>query len=238
MSILNRKGKPVKPSMRVLVASPVQDSVKALFAYDLAQLTAQTLIARPDIAVQVVFDRGSVVPMQRAALVKKALEVDATHILWLDSDMRFPPDALARLLAHKKPIVGVNYVTRIQPCVPITAVEQPGISELTRLFTAEGDEGLVAAAWAGMGVMLTEVGVFRKLPEPWFNFWWNEARKSFTGEDVFFCHHARHAGYEILIDQSLSQQITHIGEMEFEHAHAIALRDVLKAGDGNTSDGS
>src|SRR5574341_488017 len=31
---------------------------------------------------------------------------DATHLLWIDDDMVFEPDALDRLLAHDLPIVG------------------------------------------------------------------------------------------------------------------------------------
>jgi hypothetical protein len=36
----------------------------------------------------------------------------ASHILFLDSDMTFPPDTLQRLLDHKVPIVGADYVKR------------------------------------------------------------------------------------------------------------------------------
>ena len=41
--------------------------------------------------------------------------MSADEILWVDTDMQFPEDALLRLLAHDKDIVGCNYRTRTPP---------------------------------------------------------------------------------------------------------------------------
>ena len=53
--------------------------------------------------------------MDDIATLMHALAVDATHILWLDSDMRFPADTLGRLLARNRDIVGANYCARRFP---------------------------------------------------------------------------------------------------------------------------
>ena len=59
------------------------------------------------------FNMGSEVAMQRQQLVDQALDTSCTHIMWIDSDMKFPPDTLQILLSYKKDIVAGNYSTRV-----------------------------------------------------------------------------------------------------------------------------
>jgi hypothetical protein len=47
------------------------------------------------------------------------------------------------------------------------------------------------------------------------------------GEDFYFCHKAREAGFHILIDQALSREIRHVGELDYTHAHTIQARDAM-----------
>src|SRR3990167_9005761 len=51
---------------------------------------------------------GSVLFLNRRRLVKKAQEMNATHLLFIDTDMVFEPDAVLKLLLHKKDIIGVH----------------------------------------------------------------------------------------------------------------------------------
>ena len=70
--------------------------------------------------------RGTYLPQQRMTLVKEAFQSGSTHILWIDSDMRFPKDALIRLLDRDLPIVGANYPMRRTPIIP-TATNLKGM---------------------------------------------------------------------------------------------------------------
>src|SRR5690554_3424171 len=93
----------------VVIAIPAHDNVPAHFAADLAGLIAQTAQALPDevtLGVQMV--KGTYVHQARQDLMIHMLENGATHILWLDSDMRFPPETLLHLLQHNLPVVGAN----------------------------------------------------------------------------------------------------------------------------------
>ena len=49
------------------------------------------------------------------------LAPEVTHLLWIDADMTFPPDALRRLFAHGVPIVGGLCHDRRPPYKPILA---------------------------------------------------------------------------------------------------------------------
>lgn len=49
---------------------------------------------------------------QRDALTHMALQTDATHLLFIDSDMKFPADLAEKYLAFGQPFVGAVYARR------------------------------------------------------------------------------------------------------------------------------
>src|SRR3990167_5756236 len=209
------------PKVKVLVAVPCGDQVAAGFAQDLALLMGFTTFAKPDMELALAFLRGTYLPRARAVLVQHALDRQATHLLWLDSDMRFPKDTLLRLLAHDKPIVAANYPTRTAPILP-TALDGE-----TREPIFEHD-GLVEAAFCGMGVMLTDIGVFLALTMPWFAVGYIRATDGYAVEDTFFCQRAREAKFAVWIDGALSEQVRHAGGFEYDASHSRMTRDAAQ----------
>lgn len=208
---------------RVMIATPCTDVVKAGFAMDLAMLYG-LVCASGAIDAAVMQNRGTIIPQQRATLVDAAQRYGATHILWLDSDMRFPKDTLFRLLTHDKPIVAANYARRRHPALPTAEHRDKG-----HLFTTDDATGLEVVTQCGFGVMLTRMDVFAKISEPWFQIGYTSNDHQYVGEDFFFCAKARKAGFEILIDHDLSKDIKHVGDMDYTHAHAIQAREFLLA---------
>lgn len=210
-----------KPSRRLLVAiaTPCTDLVHAGYALDLVKLTGYMARERPDVEIAVVQNRGTIIPQQRATLVMLAQEIGASHVLFIDSDMRFPKDALERLLGHETPIVAANYSRRRDPVLPTAEHKQHGY-----LFTPDDAFGLAEVTHCGMGLMLVEMSVFEKLSQPWFHIGFQPKTNDYIGEDFFFCSKAREAGYTIAIDQGLSVQVKHIGAKEFTNADSnVAL---------------
>ena len=201
------------PKVKVLVAVPCGDQVAAGFAQDLALLMGYTTFVKPDLEVRLDFLRGTYLPRARAALVRDALDHTVTHILWLDSDMRFPKDTLLRLLAHGKPIVAANYPTRTAPILPTALDGETRVPIFTH-------DGLVEATCCGMGVMLTSIDVFLALRKPWFAVGYNRDADDYAGEDTFFCQRAREANFAVWIDGALSEQVTHTGSFEYQMEHA------------------
>ena len=169
--------------------------------------------------IQVMSLTGSILPEVRTFLVSAAWSWDATHILWVDSDMAFPSDTIQQLLNRNEPIVAANYVHRQLPTKPTAFVE--GENYIGKLFTKEDSTGLVEVKQVGMGLMLVDMRVFDALELPFFMFepvppYFND----FIGEDYFFCRKAREAGFKIYVDQDLSKKVEHIGEMHFTHLMA------------------
>ena len=93
-------------SASVAICVPVRDNVTAVFAYSLAML--QRKCGEAGLATSLHFNMGSEVTMQRQQLVSEALETNCTHIMWIDSDMKFPVDTLNILLEANKDIVAGN----------------------------------------------------------------------------------------------------------------------------------
>lgn len=218
MAILDAQGHAVT---RVAICLPVQDVVASGFALDLASLTGSIPAG---IAWTVLQSRGTILPQQRTTLVKLALQWGATHVLWLDGDMRFPADTLERLLAHGLPIVAANYSARRPPILPTAADHELGM-----LFTMPEDQGLVDVTHCGMGVMLVQSHVYHDVPTPWFALGYSKKDEDFVGEDVYFCRKAKDHGFPTRVDQHLSQAVRHIGEFEFTARHAVLTRDASLA---------
>lgn len=200
----------------VVIAIPCQDQVSAGFTYDLARLVGFVTKHHPNVHLHLVMNRGTLIADQRHVLVQEAKARGATHILWLDSDMRFPKDVLSRFLAFNLPIVAANYATRRTPVLP-TAEN----AELGMVFNQPGDQALVSVDRVGMGCMLVDMQVFAKIGDPpWFAIGFNKAASSYIGEDVYFCRMAKKAGCEVWIDPVLSNEVRHLGEFQYSLRHA------------------
>lgn len=216
-AILDAEG---NATTRVAIVTPCMDLVHAGFALDLVRMTTQTVLSLPGLDLSVMQNRGTIIPQQRHVLVLQAKEANATHVLWIDSDMRFPPDALIRLLAHDQPIVGCNYATRRLPILPTSERITEGF-----LFTDDEAEGLVEVDRCGMGLMLVSMAVYDKIPKPWFAIGYAPKDADYSGEDFYFCQKARASGFPILIDQGLSRSVRHVGAFEYENRHACLTRE-------------
>ena len=204
---------------KILIAVPCGELVHARFAQDLALMMGYTTYVRPEMEVHLAFVQGTYLPRARAALVAHALERQATHILWLDADMRFPKDTLLRLLGHEEAIVAANYPSRQPPFIP-TAMD----NDYQPVFSGEG---LSEVRACGMGVMLTSCEVFHKIGKPYFALGYNKKQDDYAGEDVFFCEAARKAGLRVLIDWALSADVGHCGAYTFDMRHATATLNAL-----------
>lgn len=205
----------------IAIATPARDEVKTRFAFDVVKLTVRTLAAGH--RVMPLQSMGTLLAGQRVALVKDAIESGCSHILFVDSDMAFPDDALIRLLAHNAPVVAANCAKRRIPTGP-TAMKfrEEGDCEV---YTEPWQDGTEQVDCVGTGFMLIETSVFDTLPQPWFSTPWLAERGHHMGEDMFFCMLLRKNKIPILIDHGVSQGIGHIGDFEFKMEHALAIRD-------------
>ena len=199
--------------IKVAIAIPCGDEVKAVFAMSLVTMVNHTHTARiPGLNMLGILNyRTTVLPDSRNALAKKAIEGGFTHILWIDSDMKFPHDMLERLLQHRVDFVGINASMRRPPYR--TTVK---INDKDLLVTNKDSTGLEKVQSCGLGVVLHTTAVLKRLKKrPWFSFEYLWKKDIHRGEDYFFCKKVKRAGFEIYVDQDLSKEVGHVGEFVF-----------------------
>jgi len=222
LTLSDIQGPRVTDKPGIVIAIPSQDTWKAQFGLCLTQLMASFVgkfVASGQAKIMVTQDYGTVLPFMRESLADAAVEGGASHILWLDNDMTFPPDTIERLLAHGKPIVGANYSQRRQPCTPVAMRDSAWV------YTDKDSTGLEDVDFVGFGCVLTETSVFKELPKPWFSLARTGAGR-LVGEDVWFCHKAwQDLRVKTFIDHDLSKEVGHIGMKVYEHADTWADRE-------------
>lgn len=187
----------------VIVATPTRGQLEASTASDIFGLLKHS----PDSDWAIGF--GTIVSNNRTLLVHTAAKAQASHILFVDSDMRFPPDSLERLLGANKDIVGANYRQRTR--------DEYSAHKGDEFISSKGKTGLEEVDSIGLGLALINMKLFTgftSLPPSAFAMPFDASVGTFVGEDVYFCTIAREAGYKVWVDHDLSQQVKHIGSIE------------------------
>jgi hypothetical protein len=174
--------------------------------------------------------RDHPVDAARNVLTDLALKVpEVTHLLWIDDDMVFDPDALDRLLAHDLPIVGGLCHNRRHPYNPILmrrppdSATGPGYGYVYD-YEAETDaRGLIEVDATGGAFILVKREVYERIA---LGLKKDEGpyTKNEGGEDVTFCERAKSLGYSIFVDTTLD--IGHVGEVVVNSDFARRNRDL------------
>ena len=141
---------------------------------------------------------GSITSVARNKIVEYARHHKCSHVMFLDSDMTFPQDAIQKLITHDKDIVCGLYFQRDPPHLPAAIVGVDG--RITKEQISLGRLQEIDAA--GTGCMLIKTEVFEKMSYPWFDY---QVYKGYTyhTEDVIFCKKAKELGYKIYVDTSI-----------------------------------
>jgi hypothetical protein len=187
-------------------------------------------VPKPPMGFNVEVSQSSTLQENRERLIKKALSNGATHLILLDDDHAFPPDTFRWMLDRDQDVLTTNYVRRTVPTYPVAR----GLDKQL-LYTRHESTGLEEVMYSGLGVACIKASVFDNLPEPWFDFVWEEHPKHpgqwviGMSEDVYFMNKLRAAGYKVMVDHDLSKQIQHIGQFSYTWQHALPPEEQLAA---------
>lgn len=195
-----------RQNAKVLIAIPSGDYMPVLTVSCIMQLMRE---AQDSMQIMT----GSLVYNSRTHLANIALSEGYTHIMWIDSDMTFPPDTLNRLIEDDKDIVTCICYGRhfpFNPCaykkvrkgnrhkkgikVPIDIADS-----MPELFTVDG---------CGSAMMLVKTDVYKKVLEKygeWYEPKWN------LGEDLAFTERLKGVGIPVWCDSTIP--IGHIGQI-------------------------
>lgn len=131
-----------------------------------------------------------------------ALDGGAAWVWIIGDDHLFEPDIVTRLLDHGKDIVVPNCLHRGATPRPVVFDAHPGPRFTQR--DCDGAAGLIRVDGAGSAGMLVRRAVFEAVPQPWFEM--GRLESDLHGEDLWFSHKARAAGFETYCDLE-----THLG---------------------------
>jgi len=167
-----------------------------------------------------VAEEGYSVAENRNYIAVQAVNNGSDYLLMIDDDMVFPPDTLDKLLADDKDIVGVAYHSRgstdkIKLVPDIMAIAETDKGKYINL-SEETDpkyKDTFECYATGTGIILIKCDVFKKVPQPWFEFTYYDNGKCKEGEDWNFCFKAKKYGYKIFTNPKID--VGHIGEATF-----------------------
>jgi hypothetical protein len=198
--------------LKLAICIPSGDMVHMDFASSLAVMLAR--LAARQIECSLYNIKTTILSKGRQTLVNQALSTECTHLLFIDSDMTFPPHTPVQLLAHQQDIVGIAAATRRENRLLNSAQTKWG-----QRLKAGAEDGLVEVDYLGFGCVLIRAEVFRALEKPWFPIEYrgsdSENQDIWLGEDYGFCEKARAAGFSIAVDAALSWQVGHAGQRIF-----------------------
>ena len=211
------------PELKVVVVVPSMSTWHAEFAMSLIGLMAyfqnNPVGSSRTHSLQIINKRGSILPNLRLQGLKAAKELEATHLLWLDSDHSFPPDILNRLLKHEKDVVAANCAVKTIPSMPTARALDPVDPKGKPVYTDWNSHGLQRVWRIGTGIMLMSSRAFNQIPHDAFGMTYVEATDSYRGEDWGICEALQSVGCPIFIDHDVSNDCTHIGNFHYTHEY-------------------
>lgn len=201
--------------MKTLIAIPCMDTVPVGFAESILNLQkpAQTAVC---------FRNGSLVYDSRNLLALTAIENGFDRVLWLDSDMVIPMDALTRLSADMDTLgcdmISGVYFKRKPKTEPVIyrRIDEPILSDgkVQRRIDSYIDypqNNIFKIDGCGFGCCLMNTSLLKEV--------WDKFQNAFlpfpwAGEDISFCYRTKLLGHNIWCDPSVS--CGHIGQYTYD----------------------
>ena len=149
----------------------------------------------------IVSTRGYNTAENRNWIAAKAVKLGCTHLFLVDDDMIYESDTVDRLLAHDKDIVGGLYKTKYE--------QQEYLIE----YLDEKKDSLFECIALGGGLLLIKTEVFKKVPQKWFGYVWNDNGSIKESNDWYFCKKARKQGFQVWCDPTVKAK--HISLYEY-----------------------
>lgn len=181
-------------------------------------LLSMMQLRKPRGIVNYDFQHDKPYDMARNTVAKNALDEGAEWVLFWDTDVLPPPDAVEKLLTRNQPIIGGLYFRRHPSPFPEVFRLVNGV-QFEPLDARRLPVGLIEVDGIGAGFLLVHRRVFEALaPEvkvlkmgtlptalelPEF-FKWSLFEPPYSSEDLYFCTLAKKKGFRIMCDTGIS----------------------------------
>tara|TARA_R110002020_G_scaffold113524_1_gene261300 strand:- start:644 stop:1351 length:708 start_codon:yes stop_codon:yes gene_type:complete len=232
-----KKEEKIKPS--VFIAMPCYDSVKINTMLSIIKLVQQLHKNGIECGIQTM--KSPLIHQARNYLTSVYLTTSYTHLLFVDSDVEFEPEAVLRMLVAKKSIICTPYRVKNEEInKQIYTVEFKDPNKITVLA-----QGLVEIEAGPTGLMLIERRVFERIitnhpelkiknpatPHPgkshefYYNFFDFSFKDGYAmGEDIFFCRLARRNDFQLFANTS--SPTAHHGSFAWPGTFGESMKDI------------
>jgi len=178
----------------------------------------------------------SLISLGRNIMLRRAMFDDQwTHVLWIDSDLRFKPEYIHSMILDDKDIVGGFYPKKGLP-IDFASSPAPG---------GEETESLCETIYVATGFMLIKREVIEKMYDHFkddLSFKYQGAddyvdlfgtiideNGLYLTEDYAFCYRAKSLGFKTFMSKRF--ELPHLGQMEYSAEHEAAfLENYEKSG--------
>jgi hypothetical protein len=209
----------------VMIATPAYDG-KVNIQYAISLSNTMHLLQLHGIQVSpLITASGSLIVAERNRIIQAFWQSGCTHLLCIDSDLGWPPQAVLAMIDQNKEFIAGVYPARGDKN---SFIFRPTLNEDGAIIQ---EKHLLSMQYIPAGFMLITRSCIEKMrnkfpelyyepkdaknnPEPGFCFFNTEVYEGeFWGEDFVFCRNARNAGVEIWVDPLI----------QFDHAGTVGM---------------
>jgi len=183
--------------MRIAIATLTQETLPVEYTLSLIKMVHES-----NMSCSFLINRSANITLGRNNQFFEAKENNYDYILYIDSDIVFPEDALKKLVALNKGVSSGIYYGREYPFRPVVHefVEHDQIRNLVKW----GDKPFIADS-VGAGFLLIHKSIFplfeRNIKEPFAGL--RNGLNQEISEDTSFCIRCRDMGIKIWVDPSI-----------------------------------
>jgi hypothetical protein len=200
----------------ILISTPCGDTVHTAYTQSIVDNVLYIVSKKYDCAISYVPVLETYIHIGRIAIVNYAKSINATHIIWVDSDMFLPKHTFHQLLNHNLDFVGVNYSTRRSPHRFTASKWNENYKTFITIPTTETSSGLEEVDGIGFGCCITSIELFDKIEKPWFRYEYIDYHDRYRGEDYQFCLDIK-PHTKIYVDHDISKEVLHMGTIGYNH---------------------
>ncbi len=207
-------------NFKILIAVPAMDRIPTETVVSLINLREETKYKNA-----IMFKQATYIHTARNQFVWDAVENQATHLMFIDSDMQFLAKDFDTLVERDLDIVGGLYVSRFNEKQNIVKkiINKDGFRQMIDFNEIPTMSEPFEVDAIGTGFMLIKMDVFKVLEPPFFfyteptTFGMKPVRfpNNELGEDITFCVYAKENGFKIWCDPTV--EIGHVGRKVYKH---------------------
>ena len=105
--------------LKIVVGLPSNGYIRSETAIALASAITHT----PNALFQLEAPIGCYIHLLREHIAEQAVKAGSDYLMFIDSDMVFPPDAINILISRDKPVIGADYNYKYPPKMSVTNID-------------------------------------------------------------------------------------------------------------------